>query len=403
MSMNSRSQIAKRRARAGGRISVWLVMFGLAGTLALPGISRADDVFFPIYRFTGQAATNRTVLVTPLALFPAVNQLADYDRQPFNTVTNGYFLVTNMMRGFYQGTIQAPPDRTVFYFFVETNGTGGPVVWVNTILRATPQSVERPQDYAYSATASDARYGRAGAGGLSLIAGPGIGFIYDLISATIFTTNIPPSALPGYLSDWSQVPTSILSNLGTNSTAPLVRGAAVLGNSVTLTWDPVATATNYQLFWGVASRTYTNSILAGTNIAATVSNLTAGTTYYFAVASLADGMDSAYSDEVPCALTVAGITNGQMNPIFTQYLSLTNNGHVCHFNLDSTGALTISPDSSIITIAATIFGNAFFGPLVGDGAGITGIHASALPGLSTNVVCGSRTLLITNGLIMGVQ
>ena len=60
--------------------------------------------------------------------------------------------------------------------------------------------------------------------------------------------------------------------------------AALAAGTVTLAWDP-SSGTNviakYNLYYGVASATYTNVVTAGTNTTVSVSNLVAGTTYYF--------------------------------------------------------------------------------------------------------------------------
>ncbi len=118
----------------------------------------ADDIFFPLANFTSGSVTNRKVLLTPLSLFPATNQVAVYDPQMLTSTTNGTITVSNMISGLYRADIQAPPKLAGFYFFVATNGTGGPLVWANTIQRAVPESVKTPQDYGYTAQASDARY-----------------------------------------------------------------------------------------------------------------------------------------------------------------------------------------------------------------------------------------------------
>lgn len=72
--------------------------------------------------------------------------------------------------------------------------------------------------------------------------------------------------------------------------------------SVTLAWDREAATNNiasYHVYWGVASRVYTNSISAGTNITATVTNLVRGVNYYFAATATAtNGLESDYSLEV---------------------------------------------------------------------------------------------------------
>lgn len=70
---------------------------------------------------------------------------------------------------------------------------------------------------------------------------------------------------------------------------------------VSLAWDAsVSTnALTYKIYWGVATRTYTNSVSAGTNLTCTVSNLVRGPTYFFAATALdISGLESDYSDEV---------------------------------------------------------------------------------------------------------
>lgn len=70
---------------------------------------------------------------------------------------------------------------------------------------------------------------------------------------------------------------------------------------VRLAWPAGADTrvTNYRVFWGTRSRTYTSAFDVGNVTTATVSALAAGTTYYFAVVALtADGQASAWSNEV---------------------------------------------------------------------------------------------------------
>src|SRR5260370_955103 len=79
---------------------------------------------------------------------------------------------------------------------------------------------------------------------------------------------------------------------------PLVRWTAVFGGivslllgslslaqaaqSVTLAWDPdTSPVAGYRLHYGTSSGNYTNSIEVGYTTTHTVSNLTAGPTYYF--------------------------------------------------------------------------------------------------------------------------
>ncbi len=71
--------------------------------------------------------------------------------------------------------------------------------------------------------------------------------------------------------------------------------------SVTLAWDPDA-GTNiagYKIYYGVASRTYTNTTNVGNVTNATISGLIGGTIYYFAATAVdTSGLESDYSAEV---------------------------------------------------------------------------------------------------------
>lgn len=71
--------------------------------------------------------------------------------------------------------------------------------------------------------------------------------------------------------------------------------------SVTLAWDASASpnVAGYRLYYGVASRNYTSSIMVGNVTTNTISGLTPGVAYFFAVtAHDADGRESLFSDEV---------------------------------------------------------------------------------------------------------
>ena len=78
--------------------------------------------------------------------------------------------------------------------------------------------------------------------------------------------------------------------------------ASLAAGTVTLAWDASSgtnVIANYNVYYGVASGTYTNSVSAGTNLTVSVSNLVEGTTYYFAATAVdTDGLESDYSTEV---------------------------------------------------------------------------------------------------------
>jgi archaellum component FlaG (FlaF/FlaG flagellin family) len=69
--------------------------------------------------------------------------------------------------------------------------------------------------------------------------------------------------------------------------------------SATLAWNAAPGVSGYKVHYGTASGTYTGSLNAGQATAYTVSNLTTGTKYYFAVTSYdSTGIESDYSNEV---------------------------------------------------------------------------------------------------------
>lgn len=70
--------------------------------------------------------------------------------------------------------------------------------------------------------------------------------------------------------------------------------------TVTLAWDANSGTNNYRVYYGVSSRVYTNSISAGGNLTLTITNLTRGATYYFAVTASTFGLESDFSTEVNC-------------------------------------------------------------------------------------------------------
>lgn len=71
--------------------------------------------------------------------------------------------------------------------------------------------------------------------------------------------------------------------------------------SVTLAWDPGVPSANvagYFIYYGVSSRSYMNRFDVGSQTTGVVSNLVAGTTYYFATTAYAStGLESDYSSE----------------------------------------------------------------------------------------------------------
>ena len=78
-------------------------------------------------------------------------------------------------------------------------------------------------------------------------------------------------------------------------------------SSVTLAWDPSAdpSVIGYKLYYGAASRSYTNLVQAAATNSASVTALVGGKTYYFAATAYdATGLESDYSDEVSYTVPV---------------------------------------------------------------------------------------------------
>ncbi|MDW8308642.1 MAG: fibronectin type III domain-containing protein, partial [Verrucomicrobiales bacterium] len=125
--------------------------------------------------------------------------------------------------------------------------------------------------------------------------------------------------------------------------------------SVTLTWNPSPdpNVIGYRIYYGVASRVYTNVVDVGNVTTATISNLVEGVTYYFAATAYNIlGMESDFSEEVaftipnpyvnypptldpianrtinedagPQTVTLTGISSGHSNEVQTLTVTATS-------------------------------------------------------------------------------
>ena len=80
----------------------------------------------------------------------------------------------------------------------------------------------------------------------------------------------------------------------------ILQPSAFAGGSVTLTWSPSTDplVVGYNIYYGGASGTYTNSISVGSAISVTISGLIPGASYYFAATTYnADNLESPLSGE----------------------------------------------------------------------------------------------------------
>ena len=79
-------------------------------------------------------------------------------------------------------------------------------------------------------------------------------------------------------------------------------GLDLAGAEVRLAWDPSPDSgvIAYRIYWGTRSRAYTQHLEVGRVTTATVTGLSAGSTYFFAATALAaGGLESDFSNEVP--------------------------------------------------------------------------------------------------------
>ncbi len=119
----------------------------------------------------------------------------------------------------------------------------------------------------------------------------------------------------------------------------------VNGAGVSLSWDPSADATvvGYKIYYGTTSQGYTSSVNVGNVLSATITGLTANTTYYFAATTYtAAGVESDFSNE---AVYVA--TQGTTNPPAPNYQPPT---------LDALGNLALNENAGLQTVNLTGLG-----------------------------------------------
>jgi len=132
----------------------------------------------------------------------------------------------------------------------------------------------------------------------------------------------------------------------------LVQNPALSAN-VSLAWNASSGVTGYKVYYGGASRAYTNSVNAGSSTTAVVSGLIAGRTYYFGATAVGtNGIESDFSNEI--SYTVPG-GGGNLSPTINPIGDITiyeNAGlQIVNFTGVSAGAgesqtLTVTVSSS---------------------------------------------------------
>jgi len=138
----------------------------------------------------------------------------------------------------------------------------------------------------------------------------------------------------------------------------LVAFPVVAATSVPLAWN-VSTNTNiggYKIYYGPASRNYTNSVDVGNVTNTVIAGLAAGVTYFFAATTYdTTGVESAFSNEATCTTTNTADTNS-VPPVSTFQpptldpladISLTENAAAQTVSLTgiSAGSAAVQPQS----------------------------------------------------------
>jgi hypothetical protein len=133
----------------------------------------------------------------------------------------------------------------------------------------------------------------------------------------------------------------------------LIPSHSLAAGTVTLIWDPSSgtnVIANYKVYYGSASRAYTNVISVGTATTLSVSNLVAGTTYYFAATAVdAYGLESDYSTE---ASTVIPISITNQPPTLDLLVNLTINENAGLQTVNLSG-ITSGANSEVQTLTVT--------------------------------------------------
>jgi hypothetical protein len=123
---------------------------------------------------------------------------------------------------------------------------------------------------------------------------------------------------------------------------------------VTLAWDRNAetNVAGYRLYWGIASRSYTNNLNVGDASTASVSNLAAGVTYRFAVTAYnAAGLESDFSSEISHTVTNSLASNAP--PTLGVIPALTTNEDSGPRSVALTG-ITSGSDTENQTLAVSV-------------------------------------------------
>jgi hypothetical protein len=125
----------------------------------------------------------------------------------------------------------------------------------------------------------------------------------------------------------------------------------------TVVWDPspgTNVISDYKIYFGIASGTYTNAISAGTNTTLSVSNLVGGKTYYFAATAVDSyGLESDYSVEGSALIPVAAPNQPPtLDPIVNLTINENSTFQTIHLSGITPGA-TNETQTLVVTAASS--------------------------------------------------
>jgi hypothetical protein len=186
--------------------------------------------------------------------------------------------------------------------------------------------------------------------------------------------------------------------------------SATFAASVSLAWDPSTdqTVVGYKLYYGPATRSYTNSVDVGNSTSTTVSNLVAGATYFFAATAYdTTDVESDYSTEVsttipvpnqqPTLNTLANVTINENATAQTVSLAGISSGSVSENQTLTVTATssnpTLIPNPSVTYTSPNATGSISFAPTFNNNGTAT-ISVTVNDGGTTNNTI-TRTFTVT--------
>jgi hypothetical protein len=173
--------------------------------------------------------------------------------------------------------------------------------------------------------------------------------------------------------------------------------------SVILTWNPSTdpAVAGYRIYYGTASHDYTNTVVVGNVTTATISGLTAGTTYFFAATTYdSTGDESAFSNEASFAVPASVVTNTALANS-TNTVSTAPTTPTVPTNIVTTSTSTNS-GASTSTSSVALSTNAFPNLTIAENAAIQTINLSNLVTIADNAAASNKFFGITQKPVLKI-